>query len=383
MRILHCSPSLSLVDGGIARAVHDLISVFDRRGHETELLVSGAADIPAHWKESAQVRFHKTKSGLINATGGVARDSTMVNAIQRASLVHIHVPWSALSIAVGAACRRLGVPYCVSLHGCLDDWPMSQRAVRKRLALSLFVRRLLESAAFVHCTAEEEQRQSHKWFPRGTVRVVPCVMDLASFQRLPGPELARLKLGLEPSRRMVFHIGRIHPKKGLLCLVRAMPEIIAAHDVWLCVAGPEEDKRYASEVKQEIRKLNLSDRVRFLGNISDTKVKMSLLQAAAVTVLPSSQENFGFVMFETLLCQSPLVTTNLIDTWRELQRHGNARICDLTPSSLAHSVNAALSIPQSLSSVTGLDGRNWALSFLSEDRVGSLMEVAYREAVGS
>ena len=63
--------------------------------------------------------------------------------------------------------------------------------LKKRLYLKLAGRKLLEGAAYVHCTADDELAQSGKWFPRGRGRVVPNLIDLEPYGSLPGPEEAR------------------------------------------------------------------------------------------------------------------------------------------------------------------------------------------------
>jgi hypothetical protein len=46
----------------------------------------------------------------------------------------------------------------------------------------VFSQPLLEKAAFVHCTATAESEQSLPHLPGRTVRVIPNLLDLKSFQ---------------------------------------------------------------------------------------------------------------------------------------------------------------------------------------------------------
>ena len=381
MKILHVTESLRLVDGGVARALHDLISVMDQRGHRSMLLTHGTPDLPAHWAADCIDRVHQFDGFPIARKGPLLRDRARLLALmQRVDMVHIHQPWHPFLVQVATLCRKAGTPYCVSLHGCLDDWPMSQKALKKRISIALVGRRMLESAAFVHCTATDEVRQSIKWFPRGRTVVVPCTMDLRVYRQLPEPELAREKFNLNRPGDMLLYISRIHPKKGLIHLIRALPRIREQYPAWLCVAGPREDAGYASLVDDEIRRLGLQESVKFVGNVSDPTLKTSLYSAARASVLPTSQENFGFVLFESLACGTPLVTTDLVDTWRELKEHGGAFIASQNPETVAREVLRVLSLSEAERFALSERARTWVLGYLDERAIGKQMEQAYEAA---
>ena len=381
MKILHVTESLRLVDGGVARALHDLISVMDQRGHRSMLLTHGTPDLPAHWADDRVDRVHSIDGFPIARKGPLVRDTArLLELVRRVDMVHIHQPWHPFLVRVASLCRKAGTPYCVSLHGCLDDWPMSQKPLKKRISLALVGRRMLESAAFVHCTAADEVRQSIKWFPRGRTVVVPCTMDLRVYRHLPEPAIAREKFGLDIPGDMLLYISRIHPKKGLIHLIRALPRIREQRPAWLCVAGPREDAVYASLVDEEVGRLGLRDAVRFIGNVGDPTLKASLYRAAKASVLPTSQENFGFVLFESLACATPLVTTDLVDTWRELKEHGGAYIASQDPEAVAREVLRVLNLSAEEHRAIGERARAWVLEYLDERGIGEKMERAYAAA---
>ena len=204
---------------------------------------------------------------------------------------------------LAAAARRIGLPYVVSVHGMLDDWCMTQRGLRKRVYMTLFERKTLESAAAVHCTAQAELEQARKWFSRGRGVVIPLVVDLEPFRELPGPELAREHIPeLGGGRPVALYLSRLHPKKGLEKLLLGMglhrpphPDYI---DYVTVIAGSGDDA-YRAMLAKNVGKLDLEDRVVFPGFVTGDE-KVSLYQAADVFVLPTSQENFGFVLFEAL-----------------------------------------------------------------------------------
>src|SRR5207248_2150044 len=85
-------------------------------------------------------------------------------SIRDADILHLHGPWLDGNRQLAEIARRYGVPYIVTLHGMLDDWSMSQRAIKKRLYMMLWGKRFLDRAACVHCTAAAELAQARRWF---------------------------------------------------------------------------------------------------------------------------------------------------------------------------------------------------------------------------
>ena len=160
------------------------------------------------------------------------------------------------------ACRTLGIPYVWSLRGTLDDWSMGERTLKKRAYLALGGRSGLEHAAFCHCTAQDEARQSHKWFPRGRARVIPNLLDLTPFAELPGPALAREKFApLRSGRPSILFLSRLHYKKGIPLLIEAA-DLLRSRGVEaeVLIAGTGEDS-YREELAGMIRRRGLQDRI--------------------------------------------------------------------------------------------------------------------------
>jgi glycosyltransferase involved in cell wall biosynthesis len=380
VRILHAVQSLLLAEGGVARAVLDAIAVIERRGHRCSLFLDGALDLPVGWQPDEPGRVHRAApSRVLPGVPVILGAGGLDAALSAADVVHIHQPWCPWLVQAGLACRARGIPYVVSLHGMLDRWSMSQGTAKKRLHLALAGRRMLESAAAVHCTAEEERVQAVRWFRPARAAVIPCIVDLEPYASAPGPELARSTFGLRADVRRLLYLSRIHPKKGLLQAVRALPAIRNAFDAELCVAGDRQDESYARLVEREVESLGIRGHVRWLGHV-DGELKRSLVATSDVLVLPTSQENFGLVLFESLLCATPVVTTSGVDAWRELQSSGAAWIAEADPVAVAEAVKTVLGTPSGDMARRTADARRWALGFLDEEAVGGAMEAMYETA---
>lgn len=383
LKVAHLAPPIRLEQGGVVRAVLDMASQLTSQGHDVTLATWDTTDAPNEWTNG---RTGVPRLLRIDPPGFLGRPTPaatklLTRLFKACHAVHLHTPWEPANIHAASLCRSLGVPYIVSVHGMLDDWSMAQRSLKKRIYLALAARRMLERAAHVHCTAEAELTQSKRWYPRGTGRVVPLVFDLAPYRNLPGPDLARNAFTIDAARPVVLFLSRIHVKKGVHILVDAM-KILAGRgvDAQLLIAGTG-DEDYTRQITDQIASLGLTGRARLLGMVKGPE-KVSLYQAADLFALPTSQENFGFVLPEALACGTPAITTKGVDTWPELESSGSTLIADQTAEAFADAIATLLAQPDRRQEM-GKKGRTWVLEALDPDAVARRYADLYREAAGT
>lgn len=379
MNILHVTANLRLELGGVSRAVLDLASGAAAAGHAVTVATWDNTDVPDTWGQPGQpkhamIAAPKPRGGLTQAGASQLRAE-----ISSADVVHLHTPWEPINRTVGSLCATLGTPYVLSVHGMLDDWSMAQRGLKKRLYLALAGRKLLERAAFVHCTAGAELDQSKVWYPRGTGRVVPLVFDIEPYRDRPGPELACKAFGIDADTPTVLFLSRIHVKKGVHVLVKAAAHLRnAGVECQTLIAGTG-DETYEAAIRSQIDAMNLSDRVRLLGMVRGAE-KVSLYEAADVFALPTSQENFGFVLPEALACGTPAVTTKGVDIWPELEGSGSTLIVDQTHEAFAEAI-AGLLVDHDRRNDMGDKGRAWVLDYLEPSAVQAGYDQLYADAI--
>jgi glycosyltransferase involved in cell wall biosynthesis len=381
MKIVQYLSEIRLELGGAARAVLDLCTALAERGHEVTQLTCDPADVPGSWVSGEPghprvERMERRARPLPRLSSASALKAA--GEIERADVVHLHVPWDPICLQLGRMARRAGVPYVVAIHGMLDDWSMSQKGLKKRLYLALGGRRLLQEAAAVHCTAEAERDQSSKWYPRGRPVVVPLIFDVSEYEELPGPEVARREFASafgDPGQAVLLFLSRLHPKKRPELLIEAAGQLRdEGVALKLLVVGSGEPG-YERGLRRLVGRLGLDGQVEFLGFVSGRN-KVSLYQSADLLVLPTSQENWGFVLIESLACGTPVVTTRGVDIWPELQSSGGAMIVDPTPSAIAAAV-AGLIQDEERRRAMQRRGRAWVLKELNVDRVVARYEELY------
>jgi len=384
VKIVQYMSDFRLQAGGVTRAVLDLCAVLASSGHEVHLLTLDRSDVPAEWNgasgrpRASELGRSRLPIPRLNAHG---RGEAMA-AIAAADVVHLHVPWDPVCVQLAAMAHGAKRPYVITIHGMLDDWCMARNRLKKRLFHALAGRRLLERAAAVHCTAQAEAEQSAKWYPGGRSACVPLITDLSPFEHLPGSAPARRRFERElGDGGVALFLSRLHPKKGLEALIDAagMMRTQGVH-ARVMIAGSG-DEAYVSALRRRVAEMGLGDGVRFLGFVSGME-KLSLYQAADMLVLPTSQENWGFVLVEALACGTPVVTTKGVDIWPELASSGGARIVPAEAGAIAETVAELLSDPARRRAM-GEAGRQWVLESLSADRVIAGYEAMYAAAQAS
>ena len=245
-------------------------------------------------------------------------------------VIIVHGMWQYHGYCVAKVARKLGIHYCIFLHGMLDPWFARRypfKHIKKWLYWPWGEYRVLRDARLVLFTTAEELSLARDsfWLYKVRERLVGYGIGAPP---PAAPELGRAALlkqfpHLEETRNLLY-LSRIHPKKGCDLLLTAFSKVAAAHpNLHLVMAGPGE-ARYVDLLKQQALKQGVADRVTFTGMLSGG-VKWGAYELADAFVLTSHQENFGIVLAEALACGVPVLTTYQVNIWREIH-NANAGI---------------------------------------------------------
>lgn len=134
-------------------------------------------------------------------------------------LIHTHGIWMYPSAVAVRSFRQSRKPYLVSPRGMLDKWAMAQGSLKKRLALFLFEREHFHHAACVQALCGSEVDSIRSFGYKGPICVIPNGVDIP---------VSRHDLGTKSSKILLF-LGRLHPKKNILALLKAWGMFRLAH----------------------------------------------------------------------------------------------------------------------------------------------------------
>jgi len=223
-------------------------------------------------------------------------------------VVHFHGLWQPKFLRISARCRRLKIPYVVSPHGMLEPWAWRQKRWKKWPWYHLFERGHLSGASRLLTTSEAEARNLKKVLPSGNCHALPLGLTT---EWGPDYAAARGTLGWSESEVVLLFLSRLHPKKGLHLLLRALVglEPSTVRNVRLVIVGGGED-RYVRELKNFVqRESSRLPSVDWVGEIWGDG-KSVYFQAADLFCLPSYSENFGFAILEALQVGTRVLTTD-------------------------------------------------------------------------
>lgn len=125
-------------------------------------------------------------------------------------------------------------------------------------------------------------------------------------------ELAQ-RMNLAPDTRFLLFAGRLHPQKDPLLLLKTV-DLLRDASIHLLIAGEGELR---PELESEIKRLDLSTKITFLGAVPPEKL-VQLHQLSAACILTSVYEGLPIVVLEALSCGTPVVSTPCGETPRIL-----------------------------------------------------------------
>lgn len=241
----------------------------------------------------------------------------------RYDCVIAHGLWRFPSFGTWLALRRSKTPYFAYTHGMLDPWFKEKYRV-KHFGKSVYWPwtdyKVLRDARGVIFTCEEERRLASKSFRRYKCNGAVLTLGIAAPKGEPENQ-KRAFLNQYPqvrNKKMLLFISRIHEKKGCDLLIKAFAEVANKDPHWVLVMAGPDQTGWVAELKDLAEKYKVSGRIIWTGMISGD-LKWGAMHSAETMILPSHQENFGFVVVEALACGVPVLISNKVNIYREIK----------------------------------------------------------------
>lgn len=212
--------------------------------------------------------------------------------------------------------KAIGIPFVITFHalgrvrrqhqGKADEFPDERFAIEDRIVAEA-------DRIIAECPQDEEDLIRLYNADPANISVVPCGFDPTELWPISKP-LARFALGLSPDERMILHLGRIVPRKGIDTVIRGFARLVKHHKVnarLLIVGGeaeepdpvatPEIGRLQAVAAEEEV-----SEAVQFIGRRGRDTLKY-YYSAADVFVTTPWYEPFGITPVESMACGTPVV----------------------------------------------------------------------------
>jgi glycosyltransferase involved in cell wall biosynthesis len=248
----------------------------------------------------------------------------------------MHGIWSFPGVAVRFAARRSGKPYAIFVHGALHPWFHRKYPLKhiKKMLYWPVQYPVLRDALAVFFTTESERDLAKTSFRPNTWNSVAVPYGITDPEERRGDpagqiETFYLRFPELRGRRYLLFMGRLHAIKGCDLLLKAFAKIAAfVSDVDIVMAGPDQMGLQA-KLQRMAEQAGIADRVYWPGRI-DGDLKWGALRACDAFVLSSHSENFGIAVVESLAVRRPVLISNQVSIWPEIESDGAGLVDDDT-----------------------------------------------------
>jgi glycosyltransferase involved in cell wall biosynthesis len=362
MKVLQVIATVDPQYGGPIEAVFSSSAIWFRRGHERDILCLDPPDAP--WVAKSPVTtFAVGTSGrwcsfLRRIFPGLRYGYTpnfvkwLKSYARNYDAVIVNGLWNYGSFGTWRALRKGDVPYFVFTHGMLDPWfnrAYPTKTIFKSIFWKLFEHKVLRDARGVLFTCEEERQLASQSFSPYDAREFVIGFGTRDISGNPDEQRTAflLKVPEARSRRLILFLSRVHQKKGVDLLLRAFARHASEFpDFDLVIAGPDQVGLQA-KLTRLATELGIAARVHWPGMLCGN-AKWGAFRSAEFFALPSHSENFGIVVAEAMALSRPVLITDKVNIWREIESDGAGLVVNDDVDAIAVGLRqmCSLSAPQ-------------------------------------
>jgi len=393
----HLTASVSRKAGGLFDAVSRLAQ--SQHGQGMDVKVFGlldefsGADLKA-WNPVPVAAFNPSWPNLIG------RSPQFLEALNdfAPDICHTHGLWLYPGIATKNYSRKNNRPYLISPHGMLDPWAMKNSRWKKQIAWHLFEQEHLRGARCLRALCVSEADSIRQLQLKNDIAVIPNGIDLPVMENAGTPKSENgnppWKNFVKPERKVLLYLSRIHPKKGLVNLIRAWKSAInsqpSTNNWFLAIAGWDQGgheaelKRLCDELKipfADIReekaesgkqKADFPPSVVFLGP-QFNGAKAACYRHCDAFVLPSFSEGLPMVVLEAWAYSKPVIMTPECNLPEGFQA-GAALKVEATETSVAAGLNELQRMTDNERTAMGSRGRDLVVERFTWSRVARQLQ---------
>ncbi|MEO6228738.1 MAG: glycosyltransferase [Ferruginibacter sp.] len=356
MKLLRIIPSMNPASGGPCQGIRNIIPALQKLGIQNEVVCLDPPDAEFAGKDLFTVHcLGPTKTPWQYSS---QLYPWLLKNLERFDIVILHGLWLYHGYALYKAIKKLKdinalsgkkIPeYYVMPHGMLDPYFQKAgerkiKALRNVLYWKLIEHKLINNAAGILFTCEAEKILALQTFgnyhPKKEIDIGygiqnPPIFDI-SMKRAFDDKCPQIK-----NESFILFLSRVHEKKGIDHLFDAIEnlcgennphlELRTAATIKFVIAGPGLDDDYGKKLKERVSASScLKSRVFFTGMLSGNS-KWGAFYGCEAFILPSHQENFGIAIVEALSCCKPVLISNKVNIYNEIQQYNAGLVAEDT-----------------------------------------------------
>ena len=347
MKLLHIISGSSPESGGPIQGIRNYHEASNMLGIErTVVCFENQADLKS-WNFPNSLKL----VGLGNANNLWQRNSVLITWLKNNLLdydcvvvngiwtYHSYATWKVVSFFKKQTLSQKLPKVYVMPHGMLDPWFQKEKtrkikAIRNIIYWHLIEKKVVNQVDAVLFTCDEEMLLAKKTFygykPKKEVNVGYGIQEPPQKNEIE-LEVFYNKFDINTSIPYFLFLSRIDFKKGVDLLLKAYNNILQESTdpnliPNLVIAGSGFDSEYGNRLLKYIDIYPLLKQKTLLTGILGAEMKWAAIYGCEAFVLPSHQENFGIAVAEALACEKPVLITNKINIYREIEKGGGGII---------------------------------------------------------
>jgi glycosyltransferase involved in cell wall biosynthesis len=279
----------------------------------------------------------------------------------KSDVIHIVGLWSFYNQYINFLCLIFNKPIIISTLGMAEPWSLNQKKYKKKLALLFYQKFFLNNATAVHCTSNQEILNLKNLGIKNKFVLIPHGVEIPK----------NLK---NQKKKILLFVSRIHLKKGIFNLIKAF-KLIKNNKWKLFILGFGE-KNDVNNLKKQIKNFK---NIKYFGEIHGEE-KNSYYKKALVTILPSYNENFGYVVVESLSFNTPVITTTNTP-WTFIEKRNFGWLVDTEIDALAKKLSIILTSRSNLFYQRGLNGFHYVKKHYDINKIYRKYFILYKSTL--
>lgn len=300
MKIAILTGSISRLSGGLFDAVRELyLAVNDER---IEMNVYSFLDEYSNYDirywENIQIKLFQNKNLFlfsIELKKEILKSDT--------DILHIHGLWRYPHLFINSWKRKTCKPVVVTPHGMLDPYILKMQGPVKRFIGRFLFKNTFNVIDCYHALCKKEMQDIRAYGLKQPVAIIPNGINLPN---------ENIKFQSFDDKNHLLYLGRLHPKKGVDLLIKAIAGIKLENSLFLNnwtidIVGWDHENTKKS-LEELVVKYELEDNIIFHGGLfGEDKIRMYAISDAYI--LPSYGEGLPMTVLEAWSWNLPVLIT--------------------------------------------------------------------------
>lgn len=298
-KVIVTTQSVTHRAGGLLDAVHDLFSEKSLAAKVEKVLSYKEQNMSKDLETWRNIPISLHKGGFLLYSRSLRDEALNSNA----DILDVEGLWRYPHLLMDTWKRHTGKPIVCSPHGMLDPYIIREQGKLKRIISNIFFQKALDSVSCWRALCKAEMDDIRAYGQKEPVAIIPNGVHLPVNYH---------KTIADDGKKHLLYLGRLHPKKGVDLLLKAIVAIRKKKPGLLCnwhvdIVGWDHENTKAG-LDKLIVEGEISTLVTMHGGVFG-KAKEKLLSQSSAYILPSHGEGLPMSVLEAWSWHLPVIMT--------------------------------------------------------------------------